>query len=217
MNLITFKQALAKMPLVAIIRGVTPDEVLAIATAIKDAGFYLIEVPLNSPNPYNSLKIMADALGGEILIGAGTVTSQQQVDKVQAAGGRFVVSPNTNIDVIKHTKQCGLYSLPGFYTPSEAFQAIDAGADALKMFPADSLGVNGLKAISVVLPDEVAVFAVGGVNIGNMPAYRAAGAAGFGLGTGIYKVGMSADQVHRNAKAHVQAYKNITSGSSNKH
>ncbi|MBL1419324.1 MAG: 2-dehydro-3-deoxy-6-phosphogalactonate aldolase [Alphaproteobacteria bacterium] len=211
MNLITFKQALAKMPLVAIIRGVTPDEVLAIATAIKDVGFYLIEVPLNSPNPYESLKIIADALGDEILIGAGTVTSPEQVDKVQAAGGRFVVSPNTNVEVIKRTKQCGLYSLPGFYTPSEAFQAIDAGADALKMFPSDSLGVKGLKAISVVLPDEVAIFAVGGVNIDNMADYVAAGAAGFGLGTGVYRVGMSADQVSDNAKAHVAAYKNIRS------
>lgn len=201
------------MPLVAIIRGVTPDEVLAVATAIKDAGFCLIEVPLNSPNPYDSLKIMADALGDEILIGAGTVTSLEQVDKVKAAGGRFVVSPNTNIKVIKRTKQVGLYSLPGFYTPSEAFQAIDAGADALKMFPADSLGVKGLKAISVVLPAKVVVFAVGGVNIDNMAAYLAAGAAGFGLGTGVYKVGMSVDQVSKNAKAHVVAYNKIINSS----
>ncbi|MBL1241807.1 MAG: 2-dehydro-3-deoxy-6-phosphogalactonate aldolase [OCS116 cluster bacterium] len=210
MNPITFKAALAKMPLVAIIRGVKPDEVLAVATAIKNAGFQLIEVPLNSPQPYESIRIMADALGDEILIGAGTVTSQDHVDRVHAAGGRFVVSPNTNIAVIKRTKQLGLYSVPGFYTPSEAFLAIDAGADALKMFPADTLGVKGLKAISVVLPDNVPVFAVGGVNIDNMAAYVAAGAAGFGLGSGVYKVGMAAEQVYNNAKAHVDAYNKLT-------
>ena len=205
--MITFKDALAKMPLVAIIRGVKPDEVLGVATAIKDAGFTLIEVPLNSPEPYKSIEIMAQAMGDEILIGAGTVINVEQVNKVHAAGGRLMVSPHTNVQVIKRTKQLGLYSVPGFYTPSEAFTAIDAGADALKMFPADTLGVTGLKAISVVLPADMPVFAVGGVKLNNMAAYIAAGAAGFGLGTGIYKAGMSAQQAGINAQAHIAAFK----------
>ena len=205
--MITFKDALAKMPLVAIIRGVKPDEVLGVATAIKDAGFTLIEVPLNSPEPYKSIEIMAQAMGDEILIGAGTVINVEQVNKVHAAGGRLMVSPHTNVQVIKRTKQLGLYSVPWFYTPSEAFTAIDAGADALKMFPADTLGVTGLKAISVVLPADMPVFAVGGVKLNNMAAYIAAGAAGFGLGTGIYKAGMSAQQAGINAQAHIAAFK----------
>lgn len=206
MSQITLSQATQNMPLVAIIRGITPDQVLEVATAIKDAGFSIIEVPLNSPDPYKSIKLMADAFGDEILVGAGTVTSVEHVDKVQQAGGRLIVSPNINVDVIKRTKQLGLYSVPGFYTPSEAFTAIDAGADALKMFPADTLGTKGLKAMSVVIPKHIPIFAVGGVNAGNMHEYLAVGAAGFGLGSGVYKAGMSAQDAHNNAKAYVKAY-----------
>lgn len=211
MSQISLKTAFAKMPLVAIIRGVEPSEVLDVAMALKDAGFRIIEVPLNSPKPFDSIKIMADAFANnqgddEMLIGAGTVLNIQDVDNVKAAGGRLIVSPNTNIDVIKHTKQCGLYSVPGFYTPSEAFTAIDAGADALKMFPSDTLGTKGLKAVSVVIPNHIPILAVGGVNTGNMADYIAVGAAGFGLGTGVYKTGMSIAKVSENAKAHVAAY-----------
>lgn len=208
MSQITLKSALKKLPLVAIIRGVKPTEVLDIANALKQAGFSIIEVPLNSPNPFKSIQIMAEEMGDEVLIGAGTVTSIKHADQVQQAGGRLIVSPNINVEVIKHSKQLGLYSLPGFYTPSEAFTAIEAGADGLKMFPADTLGVKGLKAMSVVLPPQMPIFAVGGVNAGNMADYLAVGAAGFGLGAGIYKPGMSADQVFENAKTYVEAYQN---------
>lgn len=210
MSQITLQAAMAKMPLVAIIRGVKPDEVLGIATAIKDAGFSIIEVPLNSPEPFKSLKIMANNLGDDMLIGAGTVLSIQDVDQVAQAGGRLIVSPHTNIDIIKHSKQLGLYSVPGFYTPSEAFTAIDAGADALKMFPADTLGVKGLKAMSVVIPKHVPILAVGGVNAGNMAEYLNVGAAGFGLGSSVYKVGMNADEAFKAAKAQVDAYNAAT-------
>lgn len=210
MSQITLTNALTKMPLIAIIRGVKPDEVLDIATAIQAAGFSIIEVPLNSPDPFKSLKIMADHLGKNTLIGAGTVVLAKQVSQVHQAGGRFIVSPNTNVDVIKTTKQLGLYSLPGFYTPSEAYTAIDAGADGLKMFPADTLGIKGLKAIKVILPPKIPVFAVGGVNAGNMREYLSVGASGFGLGSSVYKAGMTADQAYKAAKSQVDAYKAAT-------
>ncbi|MGL1922404.1 MAG: 2-dehydro-3-deoxy-6-phosphogalactonate aldolase [Hyphomicrobiales bacterium] len=207
MSQISFADAVAKMPLVAIIRGVKPTEVLDIATALKSAGFIFIEVPLNSPDPYQSIQLMADNLGEECIIGAGTVTSVEQAENVHQAGGRLIVSPNTNTKVIQRTKQLGMISIPGFYTPSEAFTAIEAGADGLKMFPSDTLGTKGLKAIKVVLPPEIPLFAVGGVNAGNIAEYLNVGATGFGLGSGIYKPAMAADQVYKNAKAYVAAYK----------
>lgn len=210
MSQITFTDALAKMPLVAIIRGVKPDEVISIATALKDAGFLFIEVPLNSPDPYKSIKLMADHFGQDCVIGAGTVTSVEHVEQVHKAGGRLIVSPNTNINVIKRSKQLNMVSMPGFYTPSEAFTAIEAGADGLKMFPSDTLGTTGLKAIKVVLPPEMPLFAVGGVNAGNMAEYLEVGAVGFGLGSGIYKPNMTAEQVHKNALEYVTAYKAAT-------
>lgn len=207
MNPITLNAAMAEIPLIAILRGVKPDEVLEIARAIFQAGIKTIEIPLNSPEPYKSIEILQQAMGDEAVIGAGTVTKVEQVEKIHAVGGRLIVSPNTNIAVIKRSKQLGLYSAPGFYTPSEAFAAIEAGADVLKMFPADTLGTAGLKAISVVLPPDMPIFPVGGVNVDNMADFIAVGASGFGLGSGLYKAGMTVEQVASNAQAYVNAFK----------
>ncbi|PCI87431.1 MAG: 2-dehydro-3-deoxy-6-phosphogalactonate aldolase [Hyphomicrobiales bacterium] len=210
---IRLNAALVDIPLIAILRGVKPQEVLEIAQIIYQAGIKVIEIPLNSPEPYNSIEILQQAMGDEAVIGAGTVTNIEQVKKIHAVGGRLIVSPNTNIAVIKRSKQLGLYSAPGFYTPSEAFAAIEAGADALKMFPADTLGTKGLKAIAVVLPPEMPIFPVGGVNADNMADFIAVGASGFGLGSGLYKAGMTAEQVGVNAAAYVKAIQNAKSAS----
>lgn len=206
---ITLNEAMVDVPLIAILRGIKPDEALNIATAIYEAGIKVIEIPLNSPEPYKSIEIMQQALGNDAVIGAGTVTNVAQVEKLHAIGARLIVSPNTNVDVIKRTKQLGLYSAPGFYTPSEAFMALDAGADVLKMFPAETLGTVGLKAISVVLPPETAIFAVGGVNVDNMADYIKVGTRGFGLGSGLFKPGMTAQQVGVNTEKYVAALKKL--------
>lgn len=211
MKPITLNAAMAEIPLIAILRGVQPHEVLEIAQIIFQAGIKVIEIPLNSPEPYKSIEFLQQALGDEAVIGAGTVTSVEQVEGIHAVGGRLIVSPNTRVAVIKRSKQLGLYSAPGFYTPSEAFAAIEAGADALKMFPADTLGTKGLKAISVVLPPDMPIFPVGGVNADNMADFMAAGASGFGLGSGLYKAGMTAAQVGANATAYVTAIQNAKS------
>lgn len=205
MSSITLNEALEEIPLIAILRGVTPDEVFDVAMAIYNAGIKVIEIPMNSPQPYKSIEILQNAMGDKAVIGAGTVISLAQVDGVRKAGGRLIVSPNTNANVIKHAKKHGLYSFPGFYTPSEAFVAIEAGADALKMFPADTLGIAGLKAVSVVLPQDIPIFPVGGVNVENMADFIKVGAKGFGLGSGLYKAGMTVSQVGENAKNYVNA------------
>ena len=207
MNPIRLTAAMADIPLIAILRGIKPDEVLEIGQVIYNAGIKVIEIPLNSPEPYKSIEILQQALGDVAVIGAGTVTSVEQVENIHAVGGRLIVSPNTNIAVIKRSKQLGLYSAPGFYTPSEAFTAIEAGADALKMFPADTLGTAGLKAIKVVLPPDMLILPVGGVNVGNMKDFMAVGASGFGLGSGLYKAGMTAEQVSLNTQAYIKALK----------
>ncbi|MBR9912749.1 MAG: 2-dehydro-3-deoxy-6-phosphogalactonate aldolase [Gammaproteobacteria bacterium] len=208
MTELTLAAALQQLPLVAILRGVTTQEVLAIAKVIKAAGFGVIEVPLNSPDPYASIKLLADSMGDEVLIGAGTVLDCEQVDRVAAAGGRLIISPHADTEVIAYSKQQGLYSVPGFYTPTEAFAAIKAGADALKLFPADTLGAQGLKAMTAVLPPAMPILPVGGVaaESGCMGDFLKAGAKGFGLGSGLYKAGMSVEAVQANAEAYVTAW-----------
>lgn len=206
MALITLNEALDEIPLIAILRGVKPKEVLEIAMVIFEAGIKTIEIPLNSPEPYESIEILQTAMGNSAIIGAGTVTTIEQVKQVKSAGGRLIVSPNTNANVIKYTKQQGLYSIPGFYTPSEAFSAIEAGADGLKMFPADTLGTVGLKSISVVLPNHIPIYPVGGVNCNNLADFINVGASGFGLGSGLYKAGMTTKQVRNNANEYVKSY-----------
>ncbi|PVX28157.1 2-dehydro-3-deoxy-6-phosphogalactonate aldolase [Sphingomonas pokkalii] len=200
-----FDAAFAKCPLIAILRGVKPDEVEAIGEELVAAGFTLIEVPMNSPEPLESVSRLAKRFAGRAVIGAGTVLKVEQVQAVAAAGGTMIISPNANLDVIRASAAAGLVSLPGIATPSEAFAALDAGATALKLFPAEAASPVVLKAMRAVLPKEARVLPVGGIAPDNMGPWKAAGAAGFGLGSALYKVGLSAADVGANARAFVAA------------
>lgn len=200
-----FDAALARCPLIAILRGVTPDEVVAVGEGLFDAGFRLIEVPLNSPDPLDSIARLAQAFAGRAVIGAGTVLRAADVAAVQAARGTMIVSPNTNIEVIAATKQRGLVSLPGIATPSEAFAALEAGATALKLFPAEGANPAALKAIRAVLPAGVRVLPVGGITPGSMAPWVEAGAAGFGIGSALYSPGVGRDEIARRARTFVAA------------
>lgn len=202
-----FATYLAECPLVAIIRGVTPDEVVAVGEAILAAGVRIIEVPLNSPDPFNSIRALADALEGRALVGAGTVLDVLSVARVKDAGGRLVVAPNTDPHVIQAAVDTGLVAAPGYFTPSEAFTALNAGAQALKLFPAEAASPAVLKAQRAVLGKDVPVLVVGGVQPDNMRPWLEAGASGFGLGSGLYAPGRSADEVHERARAYVAGVK----------
>ena len=195
---------LAQCPLVAIIRGVTPAEAGAIGHALVDAGIRIVEVPLNSPQPFESIAVLARAIGDRALVGAGTVLDPADVARVRDAGGRVVVSPNTYVPVIGASVAAGMISLPGYFTPSEAFEAIRAGATGLKLFPAEALSPKVLKAQKAVIPKEVPVLVVGGVAPDSMEPWLEAGAAGFGLGSGLYKPGQSAEETARKARAYVE-------------
>ena len=197
------KQRLLECPLVAIIRGVTPADAEAIGEAIYEAGIRIIEVPLNSPQPLDSIEILARMLGNRALIGAGTVLTSEDVGRVRDVGGRIIVSPNTDPEVIS-AAAAGLVSAPGFYTPSEGFAALKAGAHALKLFPAEAASPAVVKAMRAVLPRTVPLLVVGGVKPDNMRAYLDSGANGFGLGSGLYKPGQSAAEVTRQAHAYVE-------------
>ncbi len=192
---------MARLPLVAILRGIQPQEAVAIGGALVDEAFALIEVPLNSPDPFSSIAKLADAFGDTAMIGAGTVLDPADVPRIADAGGRLVVMPHSDTAVIRAAKQAGLACVPGFATPTEAFSALDAGADALKLFPAEANPPAVLKAMRAVLPAAVPVLPVGGITPDGMADYRAAGATGFGLGSALYKPGLSAADVARNAAA----------------
>lgn len=192
--------------LIAILRGITPAETLDVCKALIAAGITMIEVPLNSPDALTSIALASNTLGDEAAIGAGTVLSKKHVWAVADAGGTFIVSPDTNKQVIEETVRLQLLSYPGVFTPTDAFRAIKAGATGLKFFPAEVLGPKGIKAMKAVLPPDMPVYAVGGASPDNFSEYFAAGCTGFGLGSYIYKPGMDAAQVAERAKAAVIAY-----------
>ena len=200
-----FRRYFAECPLIAIIRGVTPAEANDIAAALFDAGIRIIEVPLNSPEPLESIRIIASAFGDRALVGAGTVLDPSDVVRVKDSGGRLVVSPNTNTAVIEATVAAGLVSSPGYFTPSEAFAAIGAGAHSIKLFPAEAASPTVVKAQKAVLPKAVPLIAVGGVTPQSIPEWRAAGADGFGLGGGLYKPGQDAQATLTKAREYVAA------------
>ena len=196
--------------LVAILRGVGPDEVADIGAALVEAGFGMIEVPLNSPRPFESIARLTDAVGGMALIGAGTVLSTEEVSRVSGAGGRLIVSPNCDPAVIRATIERGMASMPGVFTPTECFAAIGAGATAIKLFPASLAGPSGVKAMKAVLPAHIDLYAVGGASAENFGEWLAAGAAGFGIGTALYKPGDTAETVAYAARRMVAAYDGVT-------
>lgn len=196
----------AALPLIAILRGIKPDEAVAIGDTLLDAGFRVIEVPMNSPEPLESIRRLSGALGDRARIGGGTVLTVPQVQEVAQAGGTLVVSPNANPDVIRATKAAGLWSAPGVATPTEGFAALDAGADMLKLFPAEQLPPVVVKAWRAVLPQDVPLVPVGGVTPDTMAAFVVAGANGFGLGSALYKPGMTAADVRRAADGFVTAW-----------
>jgi len=197
------KHFLDDCPLIAIIRGVTPADAEAIGDAVYAGGIRIIEVPLNSPDPLRSIELLAKRLGERALVGAGTVLAVEDVQRVKDVGGRIIVSPDTNADVIAAAAQAALVSSPGYFTPSEAFEAIRAGAHALKLFPAEGASPAVLKAHLAVIPRDVPVMAVGGIKPDNMQPWLEAGAAGFGLGSGLYKPGQSAAETLEKARAYV--------------
>lgn len=202
-----FTRHFATCPLIAIIRGVRPDEAEAVGEAILSAGIRIIEVPLNSPDPLVSIERLAKSFGNEALIGAGTVLDPADVTRVAHAGGRIIVSPSTNPAVIRQSRDEGLVSSPGFFTPSEAFTALNAGAQALKLFPAEAASPAVVKALKAVLPRETPLMIVGGVKAGAMRLWLDAGANGFGLGSGVYKPGQNPADVAAQARAYVEGLK----------
>lgn len=202
----TFADWVAPLGLVAILRGVAPDAVLGIAQVLIDASFKIIEVPLNSPQPIDSIGRLSARFGAQALIGAGTVTTADEVTAVAAAGGRLIVMPHGDLAVIAAAKRAGLFVVPGIATPTEAFAALTAGADGLKLFPAEAMPAAVLKAMRAVMPPQTMVFPVGGITPTSMAEYRQAGAAGFGLGSALYKPGDGPAAVAAKAAAFVAAW-----------
>jgi 2-dehydro-3-deoxyphosphogalactonate aldolase len=205
--MLDLRAALKQCPIAAILRGVTPDEIDAIGDALVEAGVTVIEVPLNSPQPFESIKRLAARHGERALIGAGTVLNPSDVARAKDAGGRLIVAPNFDPDVVRAAKAAGLAALPGVMTPSEGFAALKAGAGGLKLFPAEIIPPAVFKAWRAVFPPDTLLLAVGGVGVDNISAYREAGASGYGIGSALYKPGRSAVEIGKLARALVAAGK----------
>jgi 2-dehydro-3-deoxyphosphogalactonate aldolase len=199
------KTALQGCPVIAILRGIRPEEAESICSALEEAGVVIAEVPLNSPNALESISILSRSFGDRMLVGAGTLTQPEQVTEVAAAGGRLIVTPHADTSIVRAAKAAGLYAAPGFFNPTEAFALLHAGADALKLFPSEVLGISMLKALQSVLPKGTLVLPVGGVDAERIAPWLAAGAAGVGVGSSIYKPGDDAKSVATKAKALVNA------------
>jgi len=199
------------LPLVAIIRGVQPEDAIRVTQILIEEGFTMIEVPLNSPDALTSIKRLVEHFGSDYLIGAGTVTTPEQARSVIETGANLVVTPNFNEQVVKMSAQAGCVTFPGVVTPSEAFAALAAGATGLKLFPISMLGLDGFKALNSVLPKGTICFPVGGINpsVESMKPYLDLGAKGFGLGASLYKPGLSDDEIRANAKGFVEALANV--------
>lgn len=203
----TLDDYLTPLPLVAVLRGITPDEIPAVADALYAEGFRILEVPLNSPQPFESIRRLADAYRDRCLVGAGTVIDVADVARVRDAGGRLIVMPHADTAVIREAKRLDMVCLPGVATPTEAFAALAAGADGLKMFPAEAMAPAALRAWRAVLPKTARVFAVGGIRPDDMAPWWVEGAAGFGTGSNLYKPGASAAQVRAGAAAYAAAFR----------
>lgn len=206
------KQALKENGLVAILRGLRPEEAPAIGDVMYEAGFRVIEVPLNSPQPFDSIRLLRQQLPADCLIGAGTVLTPEQVTQVKDAGGQVIVMPHSDANVLRAAKAAGLFLSPGVATPTEAFAALAEGADVLKLFPAEQMSPAVVKAWLAVLPKGTLLLPVGGISPDNMKVFLDAGVKGFGLGSGLFKPGMSAADVAERAKAYVAAWKQHTAG-----
>jgi 2-dehydro-3-deoxyphosphogalactonate aldolase len=196
---------LERCPLIAILRGVQPAEVVAIGATLEGEGIVGVEVPLNSPQPMESIALLAQAFGERLLIGAGTVMTPVQVAEIAGAGGRLIVTPHADGAIVRAAKRHGLLAVPGFFTPAEAFAMLAAGADGLKLFPSEAASPAVLRALRAVLPPATAVLPVGGIDASNLAAWRAAGAAGFGIGSAIYRAGDSPETVAVKARGLVSA------------
>jgi 2-dehydro-3-deoxyphosphogalactonate aldolase len=206
MNSPSLRTYLHPLPLIAVLRGITPTEIDGIGSALSDNGFRILEVPLNSPDPFDSIGRLSRTFGARCLTGAGTVLAVEEVSRVAAAGGNLIVMPHGDVAIVREAKRLGLLCIPGVATPTEAFAALDAGADGLKMFPAEQLSPAVLRAWRAVLPRDVLVFPVGGIRPDNMAPYWEMGADGFGTGSNLYTPGAAVDKVRAVAAAYASAF-----------
>jgi 2-dehydro-3-deoxyphosphogalactonate aldolase len=204
-----FDELLSEIPLIAILRGLTPERAIDVGATLVDAGFRCLEVPLNSPQPFESIRLLAERFGDQAIIGAGTVIDAKSVGRLAMLGARIVVSPNCDVAVIRAAKASGMMSLPGVFTPSEAFAAIGAGADGLKLFPAEMAGLAGLRAMAAVVPATAPIFAVGGMDLQSMHVWRAAGIRGFGIGSALFQPERSLTELSRRAGEIVRTWRDL--------
>ena len=205
----TLQSYLRPLPLIAVLRGITPVEIDAVGAALIDNGFRILEVPLNSPEPFDSIARLEHRFGGRCLTGAGTVVKVADVARVAAAGGKLIVMPHGDVAIVREAKRLGMLCVPGVATPTEAFAALDAGADGLKMFPAEQLSPAALKAWRAVLPKDALVFPVGGIRPDNMTAYWEVGANGFGTGSNLYVPGTAVDAVREAAARYAAGFASL--------